>query len=484
MRFAFSILAALALCACTVGPDFRAPRDQVPEQYVAGSQPLATDSAASTLFGNAQRFIAGSDAPPDWWKSLGSSELDALVDHAFANNPSLKAMDAATRAAEETALAQRGVLYPSVQGSLSTTRQRVSEDVASPVASNATMFTLNSPQLAVTYVFDAFGGNRRAVESAEAQARQQRFQREAAYLSTAGNLCLAVIQEAALREQIGASREIVKIEREHLDLMKKQFELGGIPRINVVAQEAALAQALAAVPPLEKQLAQQRHAIAALSGRFPAESGLAEFRLSDFKLPDELPASVPSRIVERRPDILAAEEQLHSASAQVGVAISNMLPQISLTAGGGYQGTDFAHLFEPANLLWNIGAGLVQPIFQGGALMHRRRAAEAALEQARQQYRSIVLGAFQNVADALRALEIDARALAAASASESAARANLDMTRRQLELGDINYLGLLAAEQGYEQALITRVQAQAARLADTVAFFQATAGSPPPVESK
>lgn len=472
-------LAAIALlCGCTVGPQFRPSRDALPHQYVEGAPVEATASSAVTL-GEAQRFVSKADAPAAWWSGLGSPALDALIVDAFANNPSLKAMDAGSAAARETALAQRGVLFPSVQGSFASQRGRVGEPASSPLASGATSYTLHSPQLAVSYVFDLFGGNRRAVESADAQAEQQRLQRDAAYLTVAASLCLGAIQEAALREQIAAAQEIVRIEREQRDLMGKQLEMGSIPRINVVAQEAALAQALAAVPPLEKQLAQQRHAIAGLTGRYAAEAHAAQFRLADFRLPSELPASLPSRIVERRPDILAAEAQLHAASAQVGVATANMFPQITLTAAGGYQGTDLAHLFGPANLLWSIGAGVVQPIFEGGALLHRKRAAEASLEQARQQYRSVVLGAFQNVADAMRAIEIDARALGAAAAAESAARTNLEMTRKQLQLGDINYLGLLAAQQSYQQAVIARVQAQAARLSDTVAFFQATAGSPP-----
>lgn len=479
MRSSFLAFPLLALsAACTVGPEFRPPREGVPAQFIAGA-PNQTESAASGL-GNAQRFVAQSEVPAAWWSALGSSALDALIASAFTANPSLKAFDAATLAAQETALAQRGALFPSLQAGWSSQRGRVSEQASSPLSSNAPVFALHSPQVSVSYVFDLFGANRRAVESAEALARQQDLQREAAYLTLAGNICIAVIQEAALREQLAAAQDIVRIEREQVELMRKQYELGGIPRINVVAQEAALAQAVAAVPPLEKQLAQQRHALAALAGRFPSEMEGDAFRLADFRLPPELPLTLPSSIVERRPDILAAEEQLHAASAQVGVAMANMLPQITLTGSAGYQGTGLAHLLDSPNLFWSLGAGLVQPLFQGGTLLHRRRAAEAALEQARQQYRAVVLGAFQNVADAMRAVEIDAKALAAAAAAEAAARANLDMTRKQLELGDINYLGLLAAEQGYQQAVIARVQAQGARLSDTVAFFQATAGNPAP----
>jgi NodT family efflux transporter outer membrane factor (OMF) lipoprotein len=261
-----------------------------------------------------------------------------------------------------------------------------------------------------------------------------------------------------------------------LALVRKQLDLGAAPRINVVAQEAVLAQAQALLPPLEKQLAQQRNALAALAGRLPGEARAPAFDLASLDLPVALPLSLPSRLVERRPDVRAAEAQLHAASAQVGVAIANMLPQITLTAGGGYSATEIRHLADPQNLMWNAAAGLVQPLFEGGTLLHRKRAAEAAYDQAAAQYRGVVVTAFQNVADALGALALDAEALRATAAAEQAILASLQMTRKQVELGDINYVALLTAQQAYQQAVLNRVQAQAARYADTVALFQALGG--------
>ncbi len=473
--------AVLMLGGCAVGPDFSRPHEALPARLVAEATPDATVSSP-VAGGQAQHFVSGRDVPGKWWSVFGSPELDALVEHALASNPSLQSAEAAIRVAEENALAQRGALFPQAQGSWSSARQRVSEQLASPVSSNATLFTLHTGEVSVSYLFDIFGLNRRQLESLDAQAEAQRFQRDAAWLTLAGNVVVAAIQEAMLRAQLDATREIIRIEGEQLRLMRRQLDLGAIPRLNVVAQEVALAQAEALVPPLEKQLAQQRHALAALSGRFPADAVTATFDLAGLTLPDEVPLSLPSSVVERRPDIRAAEAQLHAASAQIGVATANMLPQVTLTGNRGYsaQGTSLGQVFEPANLFWSLGAGLTQPIFQGGTLMHRRRAAQAAFDQAAAQYRSVVIGAFQNIADALRSMEIDARALQAAARAEAAARENLDMTRKQLELGDIGYLGLLSAEQAYQQAVIARVQAQGARLADTAALFQAMGGGPLP----
>jgi NodT family efflux transporter outer membrane factor (OMF) lipoprotein len=452
----------------------RPPTDS-PASFLPDALPAQT-AAAPVQGGAAQSFTPGADIPERWWSLFGSRELDAFIEEALKASPAIRAAEAAVRVAEETALAQRGALFPSAQGSFNSSRQRVAEELASPLSSNSGTFTLHTAQLAISYVFDIFGGNRRALESARALAESQRYQLEAAKLTLGSNVAIAAIQEASLRAQIAATREIVRIDEQQLALMRKQLDLGALPRISLVAQEAVLAQAQALLPPLEKQLAQQRNALAALAGHLPGEGREPTFEFSSLDLPVELPLSLPSRLVERRPDVRAAEAQLHAASAQLGVAIANMLPQVTLTAGGGYSATQLRHLADPGNLLWNAAAGVVQPIFDGGTLLHRKRAAEAAYEQAAAQYRGVVVTAFQNVADALSALALDAQSLRAIAAAEHAALASLQMTRKQRELGDISYLGLLAAEQAYQQAVLNRVQAQAARYADTVALFQALGG--------
>lgn len=467
--------AALVVGGCAVGPDFHRPAPPAVDRYLPEAVPELTDSAP-VASGEPQRLVSGMDIPARWWSVFESAELDALIVEAFKANPNVQSAIAALRAARENTSAQQGAFYPSVQGALNSTRQKVAPELSSPLNSGESVFNLHTGQLNINYVFDVFGGNRRLVESLRAQADSQRFQLEAAYLTLSSNVVLAAIQEASLREQLAATREIIRIETEQVQLMRKQLDLGAIPEANVVAQQAALAQAEMAIPGLEKQLAQQRNSLAVLVGRYPGEGISERFELAKLKLPGELPLSLPSKLVEQRPDVRVAEALLHAASAQVGVAVSNMLPQITLSAAGGNTSTRFAHLFSPGTAFWNATAGLTQPIFEGFALLHRKRAAEAVLEQAAAQYRATVLGAFQNVADTLAAIEYDARGLRAAAVAESATAESLAIARRQLELGDISYLGLLTSELAYHQAVIARIQAQAGRYSDTTALFQALGG--------
>jgi NodT family efflux transporter outer membrane factor (OMF) lipoprotein len=246
-------------------------------------------------------------------------------------------------------------------------------------------------------------------------------------------------------------------------------------RLDVAAQEAQLAQVTATLPPLLKQLAQQRDLLATLSGGFPDREPPEKFELSSFQLPRELPLTVPSQLVEQRPDVRQAEENLHSASALIGVAHANRLPSFALTADTGSMALIFTHIFKSGGF-WDAGGGLTHPVYQGGTLVHRERAAIAAYTQASEQYRSTVLTAFQNVADTLHAIEQDADGLKAASAAKDAAAVTLDLTKKQLDGGYANYLALLSAEQAYQQALINLVQAQSNRYADTAALFQALGG--------
>jgi len=335
---------------------------------------------------------------------------------------------------------------------------------------------LHTAQLSVSYAPDVFGGIRRQVESAEALAEAQRFQLEATYLTLTSNVVAAAVQEAALRAQVAATQEIVKLETEQVDLMRRQLELGAIAESNLIAQRAVLAQAQATLAPLGKQLAQQRNLLTALAGSLPGDEVEQQFSFDDLKLPQEIPVSLPSKLVEQRPDVRAAEAQLHAASAQIGVATANMLPQFSINANIGSVATTLGSLFTGGSGFWAVAGNVAQPIFQGGALLHRKRAAEAAYDQAAAQYRSTVIGAFQNVADALRALQFDAIALKASLDAKLLAEDSLGIARRQLELGDISYLALLSAEQAYQQSVIALVQAQANRYADTAALFQALGG--------
>jgi NodT family efflux transporter outer membrane factor (OMF) lipoprotein len=328
----------------------------------------------------------------------------------------------------------------------------------------------------VSFVPDVFGANRRAVESLAAQAENLRFQLEATYVTLTSNVVTGAFQEASLRGQIAATQETIKVESDLLAILQKQYDLGQVSMADVAAQEAALAQAKLALPPLQKQLAQQRDALTALAGRFPSEDVAAHFQLADLKLPVDLPVSLPAKLVEQRPDVRAAEETLHSASAQIGVAVAARLPTITLTANVGNSASALSNMFTPGTNFWTLAGGLAAPIFTGGTLFHKQKAAEAGFDQAAAQYKSTVIAAMQNVADALHALQSDADELAAALASEQAAGQSLTIVRKQLELGQVAYLALLNAEQTYQTAKLALVQAQAARLTDTAALFQALGG--------
>jgi NodT family efflux transporter outer membrane factor (OMF) lipoprotein len=467
-------LAAL-LAGCAAGPAFMRPAAPGVQGYAATPLPEQTVSA-DTPGGAAQHFIVGQDAAPDWWTAFGSAALDRLVAEALAHNPDLQAADAALRAARESAAAQGGVLWPALDLHLQPTRQRVAAPLASPTAAGNNLYTLHTAQLNVGYSLDVFGGARRQVEAAGAQADVARFQRDAARLTLAANVAQAAINEAALRAQLDAMRQLAASARLQLDAVRKQQHAGQVSAAEVAAQEALLAQADAGLPALEKQLAQQASLLAVLAGRMPSEDAGARPAFDELRLPEQLPLSVPARLVEQRPDVRAAEAQLHAASAQVGVARAARLPDIALTAALGSSALSGATLFHAGTGFWSIGADLVQPLFKGGALAHRQRAAEAGYEQAAAQYRSVVLAAFRDVADTLQALEADARALRAAVTAEQAAGRSLAITQRQRQLGAVAYPAVLQAEQAYRQTVITLVQARATRYADTVALFQALGG--------
>ena len=481
---AAAVIAAGLVAGCAVGPDFRTPAAPTVKGYTEGALPAATAAAtvgstagSTTDGGAAQRFVAGLDIPGQWWTVFRSEPLDRLIRQALADNPSLAAAQATLRQAQETLKAQTGAEYfPAVDAGFSAVRQQVNGASFGQPGAGSFLLSLINASVNVSYSLDFFGGGRRELEGLKAQVEYQRFQLEGAYLTLTANIVTAAVQEASLREQIRATQAIASFQRQQLDLVERRFLLGGAARADVLAQQTQLAQTQAGLPSLEKQLAVTRHLLSALAGRFPGEGGLPQFELSEIKLPLELPVSLPSSLVRQRPDIRASEELFHAAGAQVGVATANLYPKVTLTAGLGSTATKIQDLFAPGSSVWNLGMGLTQPIFHGGELTARRRAAIAAYDQASALYRAAVLQAFQNVADVLRALERDADALRAQAQVEEAAAESLDLARRQYELGAVGYLSLLDAERQRQQASIGLVQARAARYADTAALFQAMGG--------
>ncbi|MET3119024.1 NodT family efflux transporter outer membrane factor (OMF) lipoprotein [Undibacterium sp. GrIS 1.8] len=494
----------LLLTGCAVGPDYVRPATMLPSAYMSGTASVPTSNGSvknppdSGIDKNleAQKFIQ-SDIPAQWWELFQSPALSTLVSASLKKNPNVEAAQAALRGAMENVYAQQGAWFPSVEASYLPTRQKIAGTLASPASSGASYYNLHTAQVSVSYTLDVFGGNRRQTESLQAQAEAQRFQLEASYLTLTSNVVMAAIQEAALRGQIAATKEIIASQTQLMKMIQRQYALGQIAQIDVAAQEAALANTEVALPSLEKQLALQRDLLSALAGRLPDgfesepksgpkdksnneyTSGLATtiFTLDSLQLPAELPLTLPASLVEHRPDVRAAEEQLHAASAAIGVAVANRLPNISLGVNTyGSAASSISDLFKAGTGFWTLAGNITQPIFEGGTLKHRQGAAQAAYDQAAAQYRATVIIAFQNVADALIAIQSDAIALKAAQRAERASAKSLAIVQRQLALGDISSANVLSSEQAYQQSRLNLVQAQAARLTDTVALFQALGG--------
>ena len=472
-------LAGLLLAGCAVGPDFKRPAAPVVGDYT-GQQLTNTATSTNVAGGEAQSFAKGGDLAGDWWTLFHSQTLNDLIELALTNNPDLKAAQAALLVARENVLAQRGVYFPSVAAGFSASRTKQSEMLAPtpnyPSVPQEFQYNLFTPQVSVSYSPDIFGANRRSMESLKAQEQGVRFQMIAAYTTLTANVVVTAIQAAAVQAQIDATRQLVDLNSNMVEILRYQYSKGYAGRLDVVAQESQLAQVNATLPPLLKQSAQLRDLLAVLAGRFPNQSPAKKFELSSLQLPVEIPVSLPSQLVAQRPDVLQAEANLHAASAQIGIAIANRLPNITLTADAGSTALSFDKLFSSGTGFWGLGAAAAAPLFQGGTLLHQERAAKAAYTQAAEQYRSTVLTAFQNVADTLTALQQDAEGLKAASTAADDAQENLDLSQRQWKDGYISYLALLSTEQTYQQSRINLVQAKANRYADTAALFQALGG--------
>jgi len=463
------------LASCAMGPDFQPP--PAPDVKGYTQEPLVHQTASAlSRGGETQRFVQDLDIPAKWWATFHSRPLNNLIEDALRHNPDLQAAQAALRVARENVEAQKGAFYPQASGNYNSYTQKVAAVVSPPGSTLSDYLTLHTLELDVSYTPDVFGLVRRQVESLEAQSQAQRFQVEATFLTLTSNVVVAAIQEASLRGQIDATKKIISVETELLNLLRLQKSFGHVAAADVLAQEAALAQAQQTLPPLEKQLAQQRDLLTALAGRFPSDEVGEKFDLDSLHLAHELPVSLPSNLVEQRPDVQAAEASLHSASAAIGVAIANRLPVINLTANLATSGTLFSQLFSPPATAYLFAGSVTQTLFDGFTLYHKQKAAEAFYDEAEAQYRSTVITAFQNVADTLHAIEADARAFKAAVAAEKAAFKSLDIVRKQAHLGQLSTLAVLNAEQTYLQALLTRVQAEANRYADTTALFQALGG--------
>ncbi|MEN6420462.1 MAG: efflux transporter outer membrane subunit [Smithella sp.] len=465
--------ALVIITGCASGPDFRIPETGMPAQYPTSSMSVNPEKIPSEIR-TEQHVIMDRDIPGEWWTLFRSPELDKMIKQALADSPTLTAAQAALRKAEENLRAVKGsVLYPAVDADLQAKRQKTSGN-ANAGASDT--YNLYNTSVSVSYTLDIFGGGRRQMEAYQAQVDYQRYQYEATYLTLIANIVTTAIKEASFREQLTAKKEIINIQQKQLDIIKRQFELGAVAKADVLSQEAEVAATKAELPDIEKQLDLTLHALSVLVGRFPGSSDLPDFKLESLHLPQELPVSLPSSLAHQRPDIRASEALLHQACAEVGVATANLYPQITLNAGYGFQAIGTNILFNGESAIWNLGAGLLQPVFRGGELTAKRRAALAAYDQAQAQYKQTILEAFQDVADVLRALEADAKTLKTQTEAENIAKSALELIEKQYELGAVGYPALLISQRDYEKAKVNVIAAKAQQYADTSALFQALGG--------
>ena len=479
LRLTCTSVALLAgLGGCAVGPTFHRP--PAPQASDYGSAPVKGETAASSGFGGAaQTFTPGLDIPAQWWQLFQSEKLSALVTQSLAGNPNLAAAQAALRQAQDLYKAQRASLLPVVQGSFDAQRAKnplltLANPTSLPQANP--YYNLFTAQLNLSYMPDVFGGTRRSLEAARAGMNATRFQLIATYVTLSSNVVVTAVQEAALRGQIAATQRLLELQHMMTATVERQRALGTASELDLLAQRAAEAQTAASLPPLSRQLGQTRDALTALLGRLPADEPPETFALEDLTLPAELPVTLPSKLVEQRPDVRQAEENLHAASAEVGVALADMLPQFTISADTGSAALAIDKLFTPYTGFWSAGASLSQTLFDAGALIYRHRAAEAALDEAAAQYRAAVILACQNVADTLKALQADAAGLKASADADAAAQASFELARRQFELGTISEVALMNSEQTWQQAEIALTQARAGRYADTAGLFQALGG--------
>ena len=465
--------AVIALAGCAVGPDYHRPALPVDNRYTPAPLPPHTAETGGGA-GAAQSFRPGQDIPAQWWELFHCPALNTLVSHAIDHNPSLESAHQALLAAQEGVAAQKGALWPNVSGFFNPTRNKISQGM-SVQGFNSYLYNLHTLQLNISYMPDVWGSIRRQIEASDAQRALARYQLDAAYLSLTSNLVNAAIQYAAIQGQIEATQGVIASARAILDINEQQKRFGDMGERDVTPQRVLLAQAEQSLPPLRQQLAAQHDLIDALTGD-GSDVPTPDFHLADFHLPTDLPLSLPLRLIDQRPDIRAAEENLHAASAQIGVAIANRLPELDLVATPGLAANRLSQFATPGYGTWTLAAMITQPLFDGFTLLHRERAARNTYKMAIEDYRNTIVLAVQNVSDALHAIGNDADTLIAATKADEQASKNLDFARIGNRYGDESTLLLLMAQQAEMQTRLTLTQAQSSRLSDTVGLFQALGG--------
>jgi NodT family efflux transporter outer membrane factor (OMF) lipoprotein len=464
-------VALLLLAGCAVGPNFHHPEAPPVTQYTHNAQPTET----VPVDGTAQRFELGKVVTADWWRLFQSASLDTVVTEATANNPGLDAAAANLKASQDNLRSGYGIFFPSVDANVGAARERYSTANIGQ-RTPGSIFTIFTLSTSVSYALDVFGGQRRLVEELHAQVDLAHANDQAAFLALTGNIVNTIIARAAYHAEIEATRQLLDLEKEQVRLAEIQSQAGTVPYSNVLTLRSQLASNEATIPQLQQKSTQSSHLLAALTGHVPAQWKAPDLKLTDLTLPKELPVSLPSDLVRQRPDILAAEATAHAASANIGVATAAMLPSVTLSGGAGAASNSASALFPANGKAWNVAADITAPLFQGGSLSYRRKAAIDDYQQAMALYRQTVLTAFEQVADSLRALDHDAQVLLAEDAALADADEALHLIQANYQAGLANYIDVLIADAQFHQAKIADIQAIAVRYQDTVALFAALGG--------
>jgi NodT family efflux transporter outer membrane factor (OMF) lipoprotein len=465
------LIGSCLIGGCAVGPNFQRPSAPAVTRYSNAADPTVTES----VHGTAQRFEPGAAIVADWWQLFGSQQLDAVIREALAHNPGLDAAQSNLRASQHNLRSGYGIFYPSIDAGAGASRQRysavnVGENLPSTVFN---VFTLSS---SVSYALDVFGAQRRLVEGLRAQVDVAHATEHATYLALVANIVNTVVAAAAYRTEIEATAQLIELQKEQVAIATAQVEAGTVPFSNVLSLESQLASYEATIPQLQQKLAQSDDLLAALAGHTPAEWQAPPVLLTDLTLPDALPVSLPSELVRQRPDILAAEATAHAASANIGIATAALLPSITLSGGFEAATNSTSRLFPANGKAWSVAGDATAPLFEGGTLWFKRKAAIDDYHAAMALYRQTVLGAFEQVADTLRGLDHDASILSAEDNALSTAGEASHLVHANYEAGIATYLDVLNADMQYRQAKIADLQAIAVRYQDTVALIAALGG--------
>jgi len=461
------------LCGCTSGPNFVRPAAPSSQGY--------TDSASTAVQSapdGAQRILYGADVAPDWWGLFRSDALDELVRQALAGSPTIAAAQSKLAQAQELTAAAAGARYPRVDLTGGAGRQKYGKEFLGPLTAPPP-FTYFAGGAVVNYTFDTAGGIARTIEERRALFEYQRQELRAAHLALAGNVVSQAIALAAAAERIRAINALIEEDRRNRSLVQTSFAAGNTTRVDLLLADSQLANDETLLPPAVQDLAVARHALAVLVGRAPAEWTPPALDFGALTLPGTLPVSVPSELARRRPDILAAEAELHAATAQVGVATANLYPHITLTGSVGQQALTVGTLFAGGNGVWAFAAGLTAPVFDGGTLRAARRADIDAMQASAANYQEAVLQGLRQVADVLTGIEQDAQLLGAETRALDAAQASVNLTRESYRAGNVGVLQVLDAERAYSRARLDDVRVQAERYADTAQLFLALGGTEP-----